>query len=140
MSFPGMGLVLYIILIITSVGKEGTNMKRTTEFVLGLIGGIFGFGSALFAIFFGAVDEAVSGSSQVSGLGWAALLFSVLAIVGSVVVKFKPKAGGWMMLISAIGGIISVSLFYALPGALLLIAGLMGVIRKDKKDTVIAEG
>lgn len=26
-------------------------MSRTTEFVLGLIGGIFGFGGALFAIF-----------------------------------------------------------------------------------------
>ena len=43
-------------------------MSRTTEFVLGLIGGIFGVGGALFAIFFGAVDEAVSGgTSEVTG-------------------------------------------------------------------------
>ncbi len=114
-------------------------MKRTTEFVLGLLGGIFGFGAAFFALFFGAVDEAVSGSSEVIGLGWAALLFSVLAIVGSIVVKFKAKAGGIMMLVSAIGGVISVSLFYVLPGLLLLIAGLMGMIRKDKTEEAIPQ-
>ncbi|WP_124727913.1 DUF4064 domain-containing protein [Staphylospora marina] len=108
-------------------------MKRTTEFVLGLLGGIFGFGAAIFAIFFGAVDEAVQGSSQISGLGWSALLASVVAIVGSIVVKFKAKVGGALMLISAIWGVVSVSLFYVLPGLLLLIAGLMGLFRKDKQ-------
>lgn len=110
-------------------------MKRTVEFILGLLGGIFGFGAALFAIFFGAVDEALSGtSSEVTVLGWSALLFSALAIVGSVVVRFKAKMGGILMLVSAIGGVISVSLFYGLPGLLLLIAGLMGVFRKGKSE------
>lgn len=113
-------------------------MKRTTEFVLGLIGGIIGFGGAFFAIFFGAVDEAVSGSSEVSGLGWAAFLFSILAIVGAVVVKFKAKVGGAMMLISGIGGLVSISLFYALPALLLLIGGLMGLFRKDRQPSVNA--
>lgn len=113
-------------------------MKRTTEFVLGLIGGIIGFGGAFFAIFFGAVDEAVSGSSEVSGLGWAAFLFSILAIIGAVVVKFKAKAGGAMMLISGIGGLVSISLFYALPALLLVIGGLMGLFRKDRKASANA--
>jgi len=115
-------------------------MKRTTEFVLGLLGGIFGFGAAFFALFFGVVDEAVSGSSsEVTGLGWAALLFSVLAIVGSIVVKFKAKVGGILMLLAAIGGFISVSLFYVLPGLLLLIAGLMGIFRKEKREEAIPQ-
>lgn len=114
-------------------------MKRTTEFVLGLLGGIFGFGAAFFALFFGAVDEAVSGSSEVIGLGWAALLFSALAIVGSIVVKFKAKTGGILMLLAAIGGFISVSLFYVLPGLLLLIAGLMGIFRKEKREEAIPQ-
>jgi hypothetical protein len=115
-------------------------MKRTTEFVLGLIGGIFGFGGAFFALFFGAVDQAINGSSQVGSLGWSALLASVVAIIGSVVVRSKAKVGGALMLIAAIWGIISISLFYVLPGLLILIAGLMGVFRKDKQPQVNAEG
>jgi hypothetical protein len=118
----------------------GVEVKRTTEFVLGLLGGIFGFGAAFFALFFGVVDEAVSGSSsEVIGLGWAALLFSILAIVGSIVVKFKAKVGGILMLLAAIGGFISVSLFYVLPGLLLLIAGLMGIFRKEKREEAIPQ-
>jgi len=114
-------------------------MNRTTEFVLGLLGGIFGFGGALFAIMFGAVDEAVSGgSSEITGLGWAALLFSLLAIVGGVVVKFKPKVGGILMLVSGIGGLISISLFYVLSTLLLVIGGLMGIFRKDKAKQAAA--
>lgn len=112
-------------------------MKRTTEFVLGLIGGIFGFGGAFFAIFFGAVDQAVNGSSEVSSLGYSALFASVFAIIGSIVVKFKAKVGGAMMLISAVWGVISVSLFYVLPGLLLLIAGLLS-FRKPKGEKAAA--
>lgn len=111
-------------------------MNRTAEFVLGLIGGIFGFGGAFFALFFGAVDQAVNGSSQVGSLGWSALLASIVGIIGSVIVRSKAKVGGAIMLISAIWGIISISLFYVLPGLLLLIAGLMGLFRKNKQPQV----
>lgn len=109
-------------------------MKRTTEFVLGLLGGIFGFFGAILALFIGGVDAAISssGNSEIIGLGWAAIFLSILGIVGAVLVKGKPKAGGIMMLISSIGGLISISLFYLLPFVLLLIAGLMGIFRKEK--------
>lgn len=107
---------------------------RTTEFVLGLIGGIIGFGAAILALMIGGIDAAFSetGTSTVTGLGWAAFLFSALAIVGSVVVKSKAKLGGILLLISAVGGIISISMFYLVSAILIGIAGLMGVIKKDK--------
>lgn len=113
-------------------------MKRTTEFVLGLLGGIFGFFGAIMALFIGGVDAAFSssGESSIVGLGWAAIFLSIVGIVGSVMVKGKPKVGGILMLISAIGGVISISLFYLLPCILLLIAGLMGVFRKNKENTI----
>jgi len=109
--------------------------KRTTEFVLGLLGGIFGFFGALIALFVGGLGGAfgADGASTIVGLGWAAIAFSILGIVGSVVVKSKAKLGGIFMIISAIGGVISISFFYALSFVLLLIGGLMGVIKKDKK-------
>ncbi|QHS24165.1 DUF4064 domain-containing protein [Virgibacillus sp. MSP4-1] len=108
-------------------------MNRTVEFVLGLIGGIFGFFGAIIALFIGGVDAAVSdGSSEITGLGWAAFLFSALAIVGSVVVRSKAKAGGILLIVSAIGGLISISAFYLISAVLIGIAGLMGIFKKDK--------
>lgn len=109
-------------------------MNRTAEFVLGLIGGIFGFIAAILALMVGGIDAAFSdsGTSEVTGLGWAAFLFSALAIVGSVVVRSKPKVGGILLIISAIGGFISIFMFYLISAVLIIIAGIMGVVRKDK--------
>jgi hypothetical protein len=106
--------------------------KRTTEFVLGLLGGIFGFIGAFFAMAVAGIGGAfgAEGASTISSLGWLALLFSVLAIVGSVVVKHKPRLGGVLMLVSAIGGLISISFGFFLSFVLLLIAGLMGIFKK----------
>ena len=106
--------------------------KRTTEFVLGLIGGIFGFFGAIFALFFGAAGAALGGEGAegIMGLGLVALLFAILGIVGAAFVKSKTKLGGWFMIISAIGGVICVSFAYALSFVLLIIAGLMAVIKK----------
>lgn len=108
-------------------------MARTTEFVLGLIGGIFGFFGALLVLMFGGIGSVLgaSSTSNVISLGLVAILFSILAIVGSVVVRSKAKLGGWFMIISAVGGLICISLAYLLPFVLLLIAGLMGVIKKE---------
>ena len=114
-------------------------MSRTTEFVLGLLGGIFGIFAAGIALFVGGLDSVLNetGESAIINLGWFAVLFSILAIIGSVVVKSKPKLGGSFMLIAAIGGFICTSAFYILPGILLLIAGLMGLLKKNKKLTPV---
>ncbi|MDX6152817.1 DUF4064 domain-containing protein [Marinococcus sp. PL1-022] len=112
-------------------------MNRTGEFVLGLIGGILGLFAGVFALLFGAIDAGFSetGTSSVTGLGFGALLFSVLGIVGSVLVRNKAKLGGILMIVAAVGGFISVSAFFIISGILLLIAGIMGVARKDKTAT-----
>ena len=110
--------------------------KRTVEFVLGLIGGIFGCFGALIVLIFGGIGSALGGeeASTIIGLGWLAILFSIIGIVGEALVKSKTKIGGWMMIISAVGGVISVSFAYTLSFVLLIIAGLMAVIKKgDKK-------
>ncbi|KAB2460748.1 DUF4064 domain-containing protein [Bacillus sp. CH126_4D] len=109
-------------------------MKRTAEFVLGLIGGIFGILCAFIALFIGGLGSALEadGANTVIGLGWGAVALSVLGIVGSVMVRSKAKVGGIMMTVAAIGGFICISAIYLLPGVLLLIGGLMGIFRKDK--------
>lgn len=113
-------------------------MKRTTEFVLGLIGGIFGIFSGFIAMFIGGVDAAFNGHSDIIGLGVGAIVLSIIGIVGSVVVKGKAKLGGLFMTVAAIGGVICVSMFYILPGVLLIIAGLMGLLKKNKTSNITA--
>lgn len=115
--------------------------SRTVEFVLGLIGGILGFFAAIAAILLGglgaAIGEAVENQETASSgsfiilLGFAAIIFSIVGIVGAALVKGKPKLGGALMLVSAIGGLISISWFYSLSFILLLIGGLMGILKKN---------
>jgi hypothetical protein len=109
-------------------------MKRTAEFVLGLIGGIFGVLAAFSGVFFGAVATAleVDSGGVVSAASWVAVVLSILGIIGSAMIKNKTTLGSIFMLIAAIGGFICISVLYTLPGVLLLIAGIMGLVRKDK--------
>ena len=106
--------------------------KRTTEFVLGLLGGIFGFIGAIIAMFIGGIGSVLGAedASTVIGLGLLAILFAIIGIVGAALVRNKTKLGGWFMIVSAVGGVISVSFGYALAFVLLIIAGLMAVIKK----------
>ncbi|MCR6105730.1 hypothetical protein HXA34_05435 [Salipaludibacillus agaradhaerens] len=113
-------------------------MSRTTEMILGILGGLIGFGGAFFALFIGTVDEAVSGSSQISSLGTSAFLFSILAIIGAIIVKFKAKLGGWLMVISGVAILISISMFGVVPALFLISAGLMGILRKPKTSEASA--
>jgi hypothetical protein len=114
----------------TNQGTEPKSEKsRTVELVLGLLGGIFGFFGALFAIGIGGLAGAfgASGASDVIGLGFAAIIFSIIGIVGAVSVKSKTKTAGWLMIISAFGGLISISMAFLLPFILLLIGGIMAL-------------
>lgn len=58
-------------------------MKRTAEFVLGLIGGIFGIICAFVALLIGGMGAAfeADGANTVIGLGWGAVALSILGIV-----------------------------------------------------------
>nr|WP_088325910.1 DUF4064 domain-containing protein [Bacillus cereus] len=108
-------------------------MKRTAEFVLGLVGGIFGIICAFIALLIGGMGATfgAEGANTIIGLGWGAVGLSILGIVGSVMVRSKAIVGGIMMTVAAIGGFICTPI-YLLPGVLLLIGGLMGIFRKDK--------
>lgn len=102
-------------------------MKRTNEFVLGLIGGIFGIICIFITLMIGGMGDAfeAEGANTMIRLGWGAVSLSVM-------VRSKGKVGDIMMTVAAIGGFVCISIFYLLPGVLLLIGGLMGIFRKDK--------
>jgi len=108
--------------------RTGGN-SLTVEFILGLIGGIIGFFAGIAALLIGSLASAfsVSGGSTAIGLGFGAILFSIIGIVGAALVKSKTKIAGYLMIISAIGGLICVSVFYILSFILLIIGGIMAV-------------
>lgn len=88
------------------------------------------------AIFIGGVEEAfgAEGSGGVTAAGWIAVILSVLGIIGSVLVRNRAKLGGIFMLIAVVGGFIATFVFYLLPGILLLVAGLMGIFKKEESE------
>ena len=113
-------------------------MNRTTEFVLGLIGGIFGILSGITALLVGGVFGAfnASGSGTIMGGGIVAIIVSIVGIVSGIIAKSKAKLGGILMLLSGIIGFISIFVFYILPGVLLIIGGIMCLVKKSKSPTL----
>lgn len=112
-------------------------------FAMGLIAGIFGIFAALLAMMFGGIGEAfgAEGAGQITGLAIAALLFSILGIIGASISKSKPKLAGMLMLISGIAGFICISLFYIISGILFIVAGFMGIFtRKQNQNQKLAPG
>ena len=114
--------------------SEEQKVGRVGEMVLAIIGGVFGIIAGVFGLFVGGIQSAVhSGGSNVAINGGFAIGFSALAIVAAFFVWSKSKLAGWMLVVSAIGGLISVSAYYILPFILLIIAGLMCLLRGRKQ-------
>src|SRR5690625_2097893 len=106
---------------------------RPASFVLGLVGGISDILAAILAMFVAGVCSAfeASVSDSIVGLGFSALLASVLVIVAAAVVKGTSKSGSLLMFIAGIWGIISISAFYVVSCILLIIAALIVLFIKN---------
>ena len=71
-----------------------------------------------------------NGASTVVGLGFAALILSIIGIVGGALALAKPKLAGCLMVIAGVGGFISVSMAYVVAGPLLIIGGILALVAK----------
>lgn len=108
-------------------------VSRVGEMVLAIVGGIFGIIFGIVALGLGGVQSALHASgSNVAINGTIAILFSTLAIVMAFFVSSRPKLAGWLLLLAAVGGLVSISAFYILSFILILIAGLMSLLRGRK--------
>ncbi|MBZ9570103.1 hypothetical protein KQY27_00855 [Methanobrevibacter sp. TMH8] len=100
--------------------------SRTAELVLGIIGGVFGLIGATAALFLGAgfnVDSAMTG-------GLFSILFSIIAIIAVVFISKNPKIISIVLILSALVIFITSGLFGFLGAILILIAGILGLVRK----------
>ena len=106
-----------------------SNDKR--PFWFGLIGGILGIFGGLFAMALGSFNEIVMGSTdtELMGLGFAAIIFSIVGIVGGVL--GNHKLGGIMMIIAGVMVLILISYFGVLTAILFVIGGIIQYKRTD---------
>lgn len=105
---------------------EQQSTSRTGELVLGIIGGIFTLIGATAALFLGAgfnVDSAMGG-------GLVSILFSIISIIAVIFISKNPKIVSIVLIISALVIFITTGLFGFLGAILILVAGILGLIRK----------
>ncbi len=110
--------------------------RRNAEFVMGLLGGIFGIIGAFSALMFAGVGAAfkASGAEDIGSLSVAAIFLAIWGIIGAALSRSHGKLGGLFMLASAIGGVIAISMGYLLSGVLLGIAGVMSMRKQNQSD------
>jgi len=105
--------------------------ERTAEFALGLIGGILGIVVAHGFFFLGAFISAFGGPATVLAWGIGGIIFSVIGLIGAAFAKSHLGPGGVTMLVSGILGLF-VALGLWIGALLLLVAGIIALIRKEK--------
>lgn len=110
-------------------------MKRIPEFILGLVGTVLSFGVGLAVTAFGAIGEEFNaeGAAEVATGGASTFWFSVLALIGTVLLFFWSKIAGSLMLITSVAGLIGSGLLYVFPAIFLVIGGCMAIFRKEKQ-------
>ena len=107
---------------------------KIAAMILGIIGGLAGLTGAVFALFLGGIGGAfgAAGAGLIAKLGFLAIPFSILGIVGGALANTRPKAAGILMLASALGGVIAISLAYSIAAILLLLGGIFSLIESRK--------
>lgn len=102
--------------------------QRTTGAVaLGVIGGILGIIAGFLGAFIGGVGvffQPAEGA-QMIGLGFLTAALGVIAIIGGGLTVSKPQAGAIIMAISGVVGFFFFTLFWILPGALMIIGAIL---------------
>ena len=107
---------------------------RIAALIIGIFGSVAGFIGAVFAVFIGGLGGAfgAEGAGEVAGLGFGALIASVVALVGAALALAKPRTSAVIMGVSAIAGLIFVSAAFVLGTILLLIATLFAFLGRNQ--------
>jgi hypothetical protein len=109
---------------------------RIAALILGVAGGIIGHFAAGFALTIGGIGT-VFGTANASTVvvgSIAALLMSIIGIVGGALALAKPKLAGSLMVIAAIGGTIGVFAAYLVAGPLFLVGSVLAFLGSRGQD------
>lgn len=112
---------------------------RVASFVIGLLAGLAGLVASFTTLGVGGFAAAfeADGAGTVMGLSGAAILMSILLIIGSAFVMSKrERQGRWLLLIGTVGGFFSLSIFWFFAGILGLVATILGFMVKAEGHPV----
>ncbi len=107
-------------------------------FWLGIIGAIFGILGALVAVLIQIINESLANPASGSSLyvnAAGAIVFSIVGIAGGVLEKRKIL-GAVLMIIGALGVVISLSILGVLTFILFLVGGIIILAQKKEQATV----
>ena len=109
---------------------------RLAALITGLVGAVAGFVGAIVALVAGGIAGAleVQEGATVAALGLAALLASVVGLVGASLSMTRPRAAAGLMVLSAVVGVFTISVAYALATVLLLIAAILAFLGRREAD------
>lgn len=109
---------------------------RIAALVLGIIAGIAGLVSAVFALAVGGLGGAfeAEGSGTIVGLGWSALFFSLFGLVGGALSMAKPRIAAAIMLVASAAILISISMFALIATPLFLVAAVLAFLGRHKQE------
>ncbi|EFI85076.1 Uncharacterised protein [Listeria grayi] len=103
------------------------------EGLLGFLGAALGIGFSLMVLTIPGISQALEEESFVFYmLNIATLLLSAVGLIGAFVVPHRARLGGALMVASAIGCTMSVSILFLLPIVLLAVGGLIALISHEE--------
>jgi hypothetical protein len=117
-SIPTLAALLLLALVValaTGVfgsGARHSNRTRTQgmiAIILGLVGSVLGFWSALFAFLAVGTDPLYRDRLWA---GWLALLLPVLAFLATLWLRMRPIPASLLILLSGLGGFVCINLFF----------------------------
>jgi hypothetical protein len=119
--------------IIDFIKEGGMIMNRRVPFYLGGIGSILAIICSVLAVtpFFQLLDF----KSYSLPLFLTSFFFSLLGVCGTFLsYKEKQILAGFLMILSSLGGMISISIYYLLPAIFLISGGFLNVIMKENNS------
>jgi hypothetical protein len=127
-------------------GKARVGM-RTGAIVIGIIVGLAALVSAVLALMVGGLGAAVEaeGASQIIGLGWSALAFSLLGLIGAALWIAKPQLAALIMATAGVAIVFSISIVAVIARPLFLVRrlwaefGMRPKVRPEPKEAPSGE-
>lgn len=93
--------------------------------IFSLLGGLHNLSGAITETVWPVIGITAGATGGLEDWWWWPISFATLTLISIFFVNKKPEIAGWMLIFSAVGGLISVSPYYILAFLLVFIAGIM---------------
>lgn len=116
--------------------------KERAASLLAIIGGVVGVIAGVVAMIAGGTGMfVVAEAERAIWLGSVAAIFGLVGVVAGGLVRRAPFVAGTLMLLTGFGGFVAVTLYWILPGGLLIIGSIIAwTVRSEREIEPEATG